>query len=134
MATLFQSRNLSITFNRNARDVYDFVSVPENFGRWASGLGKSLKKANGEWIAETPEGAAKIRFTEHNELGILDHWVSTEPGLEIYIPMRVIPNGGGSELIFTLFRLPGMSDEKFSSDAEWVMRDLTTLKNFLESQ
>ena len=134
MATLFQSRNLSITFNRNARDVYDFVSVPENFRLWASGLGKSLKQVNGEWIAETPEGAAKIRFTEHNELGILDHWVSTEPGLEIYIPMRVIPNGGGSELIFTLFRLPGMSDEKFSSDAEWVMRDLTTLKNFLESQ
>lgn len=134
MATLFQSCNLSISINRNAKDVYDFVSVPVNFGLWASGLGKSLKQVNGEWIAETPEGAAKIRFTEHNELGILDHWVSTEPGLEIYIPMRVIPNDGGSELIFTLFRLPGMSDEKFSADAEWVMRDLTTLKKLLESQ
>ena len=134
MATLLQSRNLNISINRNAKDVYDFVSVPENFRLWASGLGKSLMKVNGEWLAETPEGAAKIRFTEHNELGILDHWVSTKLGLEIYIPMRVIPNGGGSELIFTLFRLPGMSDEKFSSDAEWVMRDLTTLKNFLESQ
>lgn len=134
MATLLQSRNLNIFINRNAKDVYDFVSVPENFRLWASGLGKSLKQVNGEWLAETPEGAAKIRFTEHNELGILDHWVSTEPGLEIYIPMRVIPNDGGSELIFTLFRLPGMSDEKFSADAEWVMRDLTTLKKLLESQ
>jgi hypothetical protein len=45
--------------------------------------------------------------------------------LEIYIPMRVIPNGSDCELIFTLFRLPGISDEKFAADAEWVMRNLT---------
>jgi len=134
MATMHPSLNLSVSINRDARDVYDFVSVPENFRLWASGLGKSLKKEDGEWIAETPEGPVKIRFSERNAFGVLDHWVSTKPGLQIYIPMRVIPNGSGSELIFTLFRLPDMSDDKFAADAEWVMRDLTSLKNLLESQ
>jgi hypothetical protein len=133
MATLLQSRNLSVSINRNAKDVYSFVSVPENFPRWASGLGKSLKKVNGEWIAETPEGPVKVRFTERNEFGILDHWVSPKPGVQIYIPMRVIANGSGCELIFTLFRLPDMSDEQFVADAEWVMRDLTSLKILLEA-
>jgi hypothetical protein len=133
MATTHPSRNLSVSINRDARDVYHFVCVPENFPRWASGLGKSLKKVNGEWVAETPEGPVKVRFTERNEFGILDHWVSPKPGLQIYIPMRVITNGSGSELIFTLFRLTGMSDEKFAADAEWVMRDLTSLKNLLEA-
>ena len=134
MATMHQSRNLSVSINRDAEDVYNFVSVPENFPRWASGLGKSLKKVGGEWVAETPEGPVKIRFSECNELGVLDHWVSPKPGVQIYIPMRVISNGSGSELIFTLFRLADMSDEQFSADAEWVMRDLTSLKNLLESQ
>jgi hypothetical protein len=134
MATMHQSRNLSVSINRDAEDVYDFVSVPENFRRWASGLGRSLKKVNGEWVAETPEGPVKIRFSERNELGVLDHWVSPKPGVEIYIPMRVIPNGRGCELIFTLFRVADMSEEKFVADAEWVMRDLTSLKNLLESQ
>jgi hypothetical protein len=133
MATTHPSRNLSVSINRDAKDVYNFVSVPENFLRWASGLGKSLKKVNGEWVAETPEGPVKVRFTERNEFGVLDHWVYPKPGLQIYIPMRVIPNGSGCELIFTLFRLPAMSDEKFVADAEWVMRDLTSLKNLLES-
>ena len=133
MATLLQSRNLSVSINRNAKDVYNFICVPENFPRWASGLGKSLNKADGEWIAETARGPVKVRFTERNEFGILDHWVSLKPGLQIYIPMRVIANGNGSELIFTLFRLAGMSDEQFSADAEWVMRDLTSLKNLLEA-
>ena len=67
-------------------------------------------------------------------LGFLDHWVSPKPGLQIYIPMRVIPNGSGCELVFALFRLPDMSDEEFAADAEWVMRDLNSLKNLLESQ
>jgi hypothetical protein len=133
MSTLLQSRNLSVSINRDARDVYDFACVPENFPRWASGLGKSLKQVNGEWVAETPQGPVNVRFTERNEFGILDHWVSPKPGVQIYIPMRAIPNGSGCELIFTLFRLPDMSDEQFAADAEWVMRDLTSLKNLLES-
>lgn len=133
MATMHQSRNLSVSINRDAGDVYNFISVPENFRLWASGLGKALQKVNGEWVAETPEGPVKVRFSERNELGVLDHWVSPKPRLQIYIPMRVIPNGSGSELIFTLFRLSDMSDEKFAADAEWVMRDLSSLKNLLES-
>ena len=134
MTTMYQSRNLSVQIRRNPRDVYNFTSVPENFPRWASGLGKSLKRKNGEWIAETPQGPIKVRFTERNEFGILDHYVIPESGVEIYIPMRVIPNGSGSELIFTLFRLSDVSDEKFAADTEWVMRDLTALKNLLEAQ
>lgn len=131
---MLPSRNLSISINRNANDVYDFVSVPENLRLWASGLGKSLHKVGDEWIAETQQGPVRIRFSERNEFGILDHWVSAGPGLEIYIPMRVLPNGSGSELVFTLFRLPEMSDEEFAADAEWVMRDLAALKDLLEVQ
>jgi hypothetical protein len=134
MAKTHQSRHLSVSINRDARDVYNFVCVPENFPRWASGLGKSLKKVKGEWVAETANGLVRIQFSEHNEFGVLDHWVSPKPGLQIYIPMRVIPNGIGSELIFTLFRLPDMTDDQFAADTEWVKRDLTALKKLLESQ
>jgi hypothetical protein len=94
------------------REVYDFASVPENFSKWATGLGKSLRKMNDEWVAETPRGLMKARFTVRNDFGVLDHYVISKPGMEIYIPMRVIANGTGSELIFTLFRPPAMPDEK----------------------
>lgn len=132
MAGIFETRNLSVSINRRPREVYDFASVPENFPQWASGLGKSLRKMNDEWVAETPQGPVKVRFTERNDFGVLDHYVIPKPGTEIYIPMRVVANGTGSELIFTLFRLPDMSDEKYAADAEWVMRDLIALKKLLE--
>ena len=133
MTTTHPSRNLSVFINRNANDVYNFASIPENFPLWASGLGKSLRKVDDEWIAETSEGPVKVMFTGRNEFGVLDHWVSPMPGLQIYIPMRIIPNGNGSELIFTLFHSPDMSDEKFAADVDWVLHDLASLKKLLEA-
>ena len=133
MVATFESRTLSVRINRTPQDVYDFASVPTNFPKWASGLGRSIERVNEEWIAETPHGPMKVRFTERNSFGVLDHYVTPEPGVEIYIPMRVIANGTGSELIFTLFRLSDMSDEKFAEDAEWVRRDLNALKRVLEA-
>jgi hypothetical protein len=133
MERTLESRTLSVRINRDARDVYDFASFPENWPKWASGLGKSFRKVHGEWIAETPQGPVKVRFTMRNGFGVLDHHVKPGGGPEIYIPMRVIANGKGCEVLFTLFRQPGVSDEKFAEDAEWVMRDLTALKKLLEA-
>jgi hypothetical protein len=129
----YESKTITVRIARPHYEVYDFASVPENFPRWASGLSASLTKVNGEWIAEAPEGQVKIRFTERNGFGILDHYVAVRPDLEVYIPLRVIRNGGGSEVLFTLFRLPDVSDEDFARDAEWIERDLRTLKTLLET-
>jgi hypothetical protein len=58
--------------------------------------------------------------------------VSPASGVEVYVPLRVIPNGSGSELLFTIFRSPDMTDEKFAEDIGLVERDLNTLKQILE--
>jgi hypothetical protein len=114
--------------------VYSFVSNPENLPKWATGLGGSIKKVQGEWIADSPMGKMKIKFAEDNRFGILDHEVLLEYGVKIDNPMRVIANGVGSEIFFTLIRQPDISDEKFEEDAKWVEKDLGMLKGILEAQ
>jgi hypothetical protein len=126
-------RKLSIRINRSAAEAYEFLSVPENFSKWASGLGKSLRQAGEDWIVETPEGPATVRFSERNSYGVLDHSVRLPRGESVYIPVRVVAHGEGCELVVTLFRRPEMSDEKFAADAEWVMRDLQSAKRILEA-
>jgi hypothetical protein len=128
---LNQARHLSIPIAQSADVAYAFLSNPASFAQWASGLGE-LRQVNGAWVAQTPEGPMPVRFSGANPYGILDHWVSPKEGPEIHIPMRVIANGAGCELVFTLFRQPGMDDEKFAADAEWVMRDLDKAKRILE--
>jgi len=132
MRTTHQVRHISVSLSRPPNEVYAFVSNPENLPKWATGLGNSIKKINGEWIADAPMGKIKIRFAEENKFGILDHEVALESGVTINNPMRVIANGKGSEIFFTLIRQPETTDEKFAQDAQWVEKDLKILKALLE--
>ena len=127
-----ETQRLSIAINRAAEEAYEFLSAPENFPKWASGLAGSLRRIGEDWIAETPEGRAVVRFSERNSYGVLDHAVTLPHGTTVYVPLRVVPAADGCELVLTLFRQPDMSDEKFAADAQWVMRDLDAAKRILE--
>jgi hypothetical protein len=128
----FMAKHISVSIERRAAEVYEFASNPENLPQWAGGLGGSKKMVDDEWIAEAPMGTAKVKFAEQNKFGILDHNVTFSSGAKFYNPMRVFPNNDGSEVIFTLYRQAGMSDQKFADDAGSVERDLNKLKTLLE--
>ncbi|MFC3108328.1 SRPBCC family protein [Undibacterium arcticum] len=134
MSATFESSTLSVRIERDWHEVFDFVSVPENFPKWASGLGAAIRRSGDAWIAATEHGPVRVRFSARNDFGVLDHYVLPDNGDEIYIPMRVIANGAGSEIVFTLFRLPGVSDRQFAEDRAWVQRDLAALKQLLEAR
>jgi hypothetical protein len=125
---------ISMSIQRSLQDVYDFTARPSSFALWASGLGKPLGNEGTVWRFQGEDGSVKIRFTEPNAFGVLDHYVELPDGSEIYMPMRVIANGTSTVVQFTLFRVQGMNDEKFAADAEWVMRDLNRLKELLEAE
>jgi hypothetical protein len=128
-----ESRHVCERIDRPAAEVYEYASDPANLPRWASGLGSSVERADGRWFVETPTGRVGFAFVPRNEYGVLDHEVTLPSGETVYNPMRVIPAGSGCEVVFTLRRLPGMSDEDFARDAGLVAADLTRLKQVLES-
>jgi hypothetical protein len=129
---LLEVKNISVSILRSPPDVYAFASEGENLSTWASGLGHSVRGLNGEWIADGPLGQIRVRFAAPNDLGVLDHDVVLPSEATVHNPMRVVPNGPGSTVIFTLLRLPGVSEGKFADDAKWVEKDLATLKGLLE--
>ena len=94
----------------------------------------SVEDDGNGWQMETPTGWVGIRFVPANEFGILDHIVQLPDGQSLLNPMRVVPNGEGCEIMFTLFQLPEMDDEQFARDAEMVMADLKTLKAVMETK
>ena len=77
-------------------------------------------------------GTVKVKFAEKNKFGVLDHDVTLPSGVTVYNPMRVFPNNDGSELVFTLYCRPDVSDLEFAEDAKSVEKDLTKLKTLLE--
>ena len=78
-------------------------------------------------------GTVRVRFVEPNAFGVLDHDVRLESGVSVHNSMRVVARDDGrSEVIFTLFRRPGVSDAEFDADAGAVEKDLGALKEILE--
>lgn len=129
---MLPSKTLSLAVPRNWVDLYETIWKPDFFPKWASGLSDAkLVQDGAHWTANGVEGKVKIRFTAHNPYGVMDHYIDTGSGNAIYVPMRVVANGAGAEILITLFRQPLMSDEKFAADIEWVKRDLNQLLTLL---
>ncbi|MEU5959138.1 SRPBCC family protein [Streptomyces sp. NPDC047525] len=128
-----ESRHLSVSIDRTVDEVYAFASDPVNLPAWARGLGGSIERIDGQWVAESsPMGRVVVTFVPRNELGVLDHDVTLPSGETVYNPVRVIRDGKGSEVVFTLRRQPQTSDADFERDADTVAGDLNRLRELME--
>lgn len=128
------SKHISVSIERAPSEVYAFVSNPANLPEWAEGLGGAIRQVDNEWVVESPMGAVKVKFTEQNGFGILDHEVTLPSGESILNPMRVLPNGNGSEVVFTLYLRPGVAEADYIADGAQVQKDLEHLKALLEAR
>jgi uncharacterized protein YndB with AHSA1/START domain len=129
-----ESRTVSISIRRRPEEVYEYLADPANFPKWSIFI-KGIKKEGSEWLATTPESTVRIRFTPRNEFRILDHYVTVSSQIQVYVPMRVLADPeNDSEVVFTVFRLPGMSDEQYKDDIGMVLTDLAGLKRVLEDK
>ena len=131
---MLPARTYSVSIRHEWRSLYERIWRPEFFPKWASGLSDSeLRQEGNEWVANSSEGAIRVQFTAHNDHGVMDHSVDTGDGKAVHVPLRIVQNGDGAEVMLTLFRQPGMTEETFSADAKWIMRDLRALKALAES-
>jgi uncharacterized protein YndB with AHSA1/START domain len=130
------SRHIGVWIDAAPEVVYAIGADPAQLPRWASGLAEGrLRQTADGWVADSPMGEVIIEFAPANEYGVLDHVVRMPTGEAVYNPLRVIPAGEGQprcEVVFTVRRRSGMTDEEFESDAATVAADLDRLKGLAE--
>ena len=128
------SQHISIGIDRPVSEVYDFAADPLNLSKWAAGLaGSRVAREEEHWVTESPMGRVTFTFTPRNDFGVLDHVVTLPSGETVYNPLRVIRDGNGCEVVFTLRQRPEMTDEDFARDADAVAKDLAALKSVVET-
>jgi hypothetical protein len=132
MADTFEVRHISVSIVRPPGEVYAYISDGANLALWATGLGASFQREGDLWLVQGPLGSVRVRIAPLNEFGVADQTVTLQSGVTVHNPIRVVANGEGSTVTFTLMRLPGVSERKFNDDAKWVEKDLMTLKAILE--
>lgn len=130
-----RSRTITLEIAVPATEVYRCVRDPAQLPLWAAGISKSVSVIDEVWHVDTGTelGTVQLAFCPDNSFGVLDHIVTLPNGQSQNNPMRVVANGTGCELMFTVFQSEGMSDEDFVKDIQAVTRDLKTIKTLLEA-
>ncbi|HEV7622610.1 MAG TPA: SRPBCC family protein, partial [Amnibacterium sp.] len=123
-----ESRHLTVVIRRSPAAVVRFAGDPANLPAWAAGLASGIRQQQGRWFADSPMGAVEVVFAAPNGLGVLDHDVVLPDGSRTHNPLRVLPYGDDAEVVFSLRREPGVTDEAFAADARAVREDLERLK------
>jgi hypothetical protein len=128
-----ESVHVSTTVDRPAGDVYGYASNPLNLSTWAAGLAhRDVELVDGQWVVDSPMGRVVVAFAPSNDFGVLDHDVTLPAGETVHNPMRVIPNGDGCDVVFTVHRRPGMTATDFAADIDAVTADLAALRALME--
>lgn len=125
--------HVSLAIDADPGVVAAFAGDPANLPQWAAGLSAGIRRDGERWISDSSLGIVEVRFTDAVDRGILDHDVILPDGTTVHNPLRVLRNGDGSEVVFTLYRLPATTDEEFARDAGTVRADLEHLRSILES-
>jgi hypothetical protein len=125
------SEEISVRIDRAVADVARYARDPRNLPAWAAGLATGIEEVDGRWVAESPMGQVEVRFSS-DEPGVLDHDVVLPDGEVVHNPLRVVADGDGCRVVFTLDRRPGMDDEEFDADAGSVAADLGRLRDLLQ--
>jgi Polyketide cyclase / dehydrase and lipid transport len=130
---VFESVHVSTSIDRAAEEVYAYASDPANLSTWAAGLANQVVEVvDGLLVVDSPMGRVTVKFAAPNQFGILDHDVNLPSGETVSNPMRVIPNGDGCDVVFTVRRRAGVSAEAFAADQDAVAADLATLRDLMQ--
>lgn len=130
--TTWPALHVSRSSDADVATVSRIAGDPENLPLWAAGLSTGIRRESGRWLADSPMGVVEVAFTGPLESGILDHDVTLPDGTIVHNPLRVLRNGSGSEIVFTLFQRTGMSDGEFRADARLIDADLDRLVALVE--
>jgi hypothetical protein len=122
-----RSRTISITVKKTTGDAFDSIlQLPPKI------MPDAKISDDGWWSFTGPHGLSKLKFHENKAFGILDHqYVDAESSWNV--PMRVVSNGDFSEVVITLNKPNGITDEQFDQRMQELGEMIHTMKNILES-
>ena len=121
------ARHISRFIERKPAEVCAFLADHRNLPKWAAGLSAGVSVENGVVVSDSPMGRVRVRFAAGAEHGIFDHDVTLADETTFHNPLRVLKNDEGSEVVFTLYRRAGVSDEAYERDAATIATDLERL-------
>ena len=131
-------KTLTVTIDAPFADVAQDLATPQNHLEWATEFfsGEARPGNGDELIVYSPFMGVDARFRVEANLdhGIVDLYLA--PGEAPYgtpLPVRLLHNGEGVDVLWTLTRFPGTPDERWQAGIASMERELQNLKQRFEN-
>ncbi|WP_438029287.1 kynureninase [Sorangium sp. So ce233] len=118
----------------SAERVFEVVSDPAVLPRWAVHFCSSVRADGDALWATTPRGEVRFAMRADRALGVVDFGHLGADGAWRYSPTRVMPAEGGAVVLYTFFRRPGISEDRFEAMKREMEEELALLKRLVEGQ
>jgi hypothetical protein len=137
MSTL-ETTTVTVTIDAPLETVSADIADPASHLEWATEFfsGSAEDVGDGTWRMNVARmgGPVLMRIDGDIALGVIDMYLAPVGApFGAPLPVRVIPNGGGSDVLFTLTRLPGQTDQEWTEGLHSMKRELENLKTRHES-
>jgi ketosteroid isomerase-like protein len=133
MKTLSRSAIKSVDIQAPFERVFGFLANPMNWPQYAVVNLRSASPGENGWFKMiTKFGEGEIRVSPIKELGLCDHeW--RDPQAHWTVPARIVANGDGVTVMYTLFQPPVMTDQQFDQAMKDMDIEMNTLREIMES-
>jgi uncharacterized protein YndB with AHSA1/START domain len=126
-----RSETRTISIRATPSDVFDLLSDASAFPRWAPAFAPAIRPDGDHWIVERGGSETRIAVPTSREYGTVDILRAEEPRSGAFT--RVLPNGEGSELLFTLFFAAGTDEEAVAAQMTTVEQELEAVRSLCEA-
>jgi hypothetical protein len=124
---LNQAQTRSIAIDATPSSVHEFMSAPGNIPRWAPKFATEVHRDGERWIATSARGDAEIVVDSHPSARTVDILSAADRTRGAFA--RVLPNGSGCEVLFTLFFAADASAEAIATQMTIVDEELAAISH-----
>ncbi len=124
------SETRTISVDAPPEAVLELVADPRNLPRWAPDFAETVRPDGDAWLVGTGAGETRIMVRVSREHGTVDLLGATDPDRGAF--SRVVPNGHGSEFLFTLFFGNGTDESAIARQMAIVEGELRTVRALCE--
>ena len=133
-----QTTTLAVTIDAPPQSVAADLADPATHPEWAAEFfdGPATRRDDGSYSARVPLMGGPVRFTVEADTaaGIVDLFLAPEGApFGAPLPVRLVPNGDGVDVLWTLTRFPGTPDEAWQAGLASMSRELERLRERHES-
>ena len=127
---LKRSETRSIAIDAPPEEVHRFVADATNIPRWAPAFATAIRPSDKNWVVTTECGEAEIVLASNPQSRTLDILSADDRTRGAFA--RVISNGPGSEVLFTLFFEPGTPEQAVAAQMSVVDGELASIKQLTQ--